>query len=654
MNDRGKQSINQNIKSKNSKVTKTVRPAGQRKAFYENPYLLLFFILLLTTIAFLPSLKNNFIPTWDDGVYITDNFIIHHLNQESLRWMFTTQINGTYVPLPLLTFAIEYKLFGLNPFPYHLSNLVLHLLCTVMVFLILRSLKLKPLYASLGALLFGIHPMRVESVAWITERKDLLYSVFYLLAIVIYFKYLENRKRGLKFIILSLCFFILALFSKIQAVTLPLSLLLIDYYLERPLKTDLIVEKIPYFILSLVFGILGIIILKTHGILEVHSIFGFPVRVLFGFYSLSAYIVKFFAPLTLSSFYPYPVVGKPLSGLFYLSPPFILLSVFLIYMAGRRHRAIVFGSLFFLLNVVFLLQVVGAGQAFIADRFTYIPYIGFFFMVAWVSQTATDANLNMKYILIPFFIAVFFFFTVMTYEYCKIWQNGETLWTNVIKKFPLKNPVPYENRGGYYRSMKLAEKALADYNTAISMGSKDAELIMNRGNIYFDKGYDNSAYSDYLRSLKLRKGGSHLYGNLGAIYARRNQMDSALLNLNRSLQMDPWFSTSYANRAFVYDKTGNYDASIKDFKKYLEFKPADEKVFSSIGKEYLKKGDYPEAIKWYDKAIAKRPDFGNYYRNRSQAWLKLGDKEKALQDANTAKKLEFVPDHLENFKGIKK
>jgi len=321
-----------------------------------------------------------------------------------------------------------------------------------------------------------------------------------------------------------------------------------------------------------------------------------------------------------------------------------------VYLAGRRYRAIVFGSLFFLLNIVFLLQVVGAGQAFEADRFTYIPYIGFFFITGWVSQKIITDQPKVKIVLIPFFTIVFFFLTVMTYEHCKVWLNDETLWTDVIKKFPLKNPRPYGNRGSYYRAKKMPARALADYNTALSMDSKDAEIIMNRGNLFFEKGNDNAAYTDYVRSLKLKKGNSHLYGNLGALYARRNQMDSALLNLNLSLQLDPGFSTSFANRAFVYDKTGNYDASIKDFKKYLEFNPGDEKVYSSIGKEYGKKGDYREAINWYDKAIAKRPDFGKYYRNRAEAWMKLGDKEKATEDADRAKKLEFVPVHLEKFK----
>ena len=141
-------------------------------------------ILVITFISFFPSLKNGFMQTWDDEKYVINNPMVKELSAGNVMHMFTRQVNGTYVPLPLLTFAIEYELFGNNPLPFHITNLILHLLCTLLVFQVLRLLKIDLVYAAFGALIFGVHPMRVESVAWVTERKDVLYTCFFLAGLI--------------------------------------------------------------------------------------------------------------------------------------------------------------------------------------------------------------------------------------------------------------------------------------------------------------------------------------------------------------------------------------------------------------------------------------------------------------------------------------
>ena len=164
--------------------------------FTEDPRFLGAIIIILTCIAFFPSLKNNFISTWDDNVYVTENPIIRHLDLQSVKQIFTRQVNGTYVPLPLLSYAIEYRFFGSNPLPFHITNLVFHLLSVLLVFQLFRLLKINILFAAAGALLFGIHPMRVESVAWIAERKDIFYSFFYLAALVTHVKFNLTGAQG--------------------------------------------------------------------------------------------------------------------------------------------------------------------------------------------------------------------------------------------------------------------------------------------------------------------------------------------------------------------------------------------------------------------------------------------------------------------------
>ncbi|MEI6900727.1 MAG: hypothetical protein WCL00_12685, partial [Bacteroidota bacterium] len=337
-----------NIKNKSNNYKQQARPISKsdpRKVpFYERQFFPGIVVMVLTFIVLFPTLKNGFIPTWDDDYFVTGNTLIKDFNFNSVRLMFTTPVAGAYVPLTLMSLAFDYLLFGLNPVGFHFTNLLLHLLCSFLVFYFLHQLGLKPIYAAFGALLFGIHPMHVESFAWVTERKDLLYGLFFLLSLISYLKYLKEQEKGMKFLVLSLVAFILALFSKIQAVTLPLALLLLDYLFKRPFRLKMMLEKIPFFILSLLFGIVGILMLSNQGALKSNEMTPLFERFIFGFYALGNYLVKFIAPFFLSSFYPVPKAPfSALPILYYLNLLFLPLVVFLVYRNFRQNRVVVFG-----------------------------------------------------------------------------------------------------------------------------------------------------------------------------------------------------------------------------------------------------------------------------------------------------------------------
>jgi len=558
--------------------------------------------------------------------------------------MFTSQIGGTYVPLPLLSYAIEYKLFGLSPVAFHFTNLLIHLFCTLFVFKILRLFGLKPLFATVGALIYGIHPMGVESVAWATERKDLLYTFFYLASIIAYLTYLKKEQHPSKspyiYIGISWGLFLLALFSKIQAVSLPLVLLAIDFYMKRPIKPKLIVEKIPFFVLSLVFGIAGIFILKNIGALKINELYTLQERLFFGAYAFIAYLIKFIAPFKLSALYPYPVkTGVALPIIYYLSPLLIAGLAFTAYRIYQKGRAVVFGILFFTLSVFFLLQIFGAGQGFMADRYTKIPYLGLVFIVGWCTQQYLEKHNTRKVMIFSGLSVILIVFMVLSFQRARVWKNGETLWTDVIEKYPNKESRPYACRGLYYKENDQPEKALKDFSKDLEIDPNDVEILQYRGNIYFSKGKDDSAYADYIRALRIRENNALTFANLGAIYVRRNQNDSALHMLSKALGMDSTLYTSYANRAVVYGNLGRPDESIADFRRYLKSKPEDERVIFSIGMIYFNKGDFKESIEWFNRAIAVKPDFANYHWMRSQAFRQSGNKTDALRDAVRAQDL---------------
>ncbi len=615
---------------------------GKEKLHYR---LLLVPVLLITALVMGPTLNNEFIKTWDDGVYVTDNMTITKLSADNIRLMFTTPVNGTYVPLPLLSFALEYHFFKLNPFPYHLNNLLLHLLCVLLVFHLMRLLGLKPLYAAFAALLAGIHPMRLESVAWVTERKDLLFSVFYLLALISYTYQITRETRKRRYYILTLVFFVLSLFSKIQAVSLPLVLLLLDWYFKQPLRWKLLWEKIPHFGLSLGFGLAGIFILERTGSLEINFAFSLSDRLFFGLHSLWIYLVKLVFPSPLSIFYPYPMSpGKPLPWVYYLSPLFLLLIAFLVFLTRKHNRMVIFGSLFFLVNIMFLLQILGAGQAYMADRFTYIPYLGLFFTAAWALQYLREKKKDAMLVPVVVMTAVTLIFSYMTFSRSKVWKNSETIWTDVIRKFPGKIASAYSNRASYYRETERRTQALQDYSIAIRLDPSNAVSIMNRGNLFFDEGRLDSAYKDYNRALKLNISKLELdllYANFGAVYAKRQQYDSSLYYLNLSLKLDPLFPTTYLNRGLVYENTGRHLLAIADYRKYLEFEPGDDRVYSSIGVNYQHMKRYEESIPWFENGMKVNPRSGLHYNNRAYSHNALGRTDKAREDIIRAIELGY-------------
>lgn len=354
-------------KTKSPKKRQPITPKSN--SFWRSRTLLLLIlgILIGTFGLFSPTLSHDFV-NWDDPVNILENPNLQTFDWASIKGIFSSTVIGNYNPLTIFSFAVEKAILGLNPTVFHLNNLLLHLVCIFLVYRIALSLKLTTAAAILVALLFAIHPMRVESVTWITERKDVLFGAFYLGAIFQYIRYSTAKQKQPKIFWSIIVLFILSLLSKIQAVSLPLSFLAIDYWFKRPLKWSLVTEKIPYFALSLLIGIIGVLLLKQEGSLEDEATFSFIDRLIIGGYSYLIYLVKFIFPYEMSPLYPYPAnIGTP----FYVGTIISLLIVGGVFYAFKKgHRVVVFSFAFFTFNVFFVLQILGAGQGFENDFYS--------------------------------------------------------------------------------------------------------------------------------------------------------------------------------------------------------------------------------------------------------------------------------------------
>ena len=611
----------------------------------KHPWVFILILLSVTFIAYIPTLKNGFILTWDDSGYVTNNTLIHSLSPVALKEIFTSTVAASYVPLPILTFAIEYKIGGNDPFIFHLTNLLLHLLCTFLVFLILRKLKLSPFFATFGALLFGVHPMHVESVAWITERKDLLFTLFSLTSIILYINYLNSERKKVLFYSLCLLLFILALLSKITAVVLPLSLFLIDYFFERRFTTKTIVEKIPFLFLSLGFGIVEIVMFQHQGILKTPGSVGVVSQVFLGFFALCTYIIKFFLPFSLSAIYPFTgETGHALPFLYYLSPLFIILLGFFVYLTTRRNRAVLFGSLFFLVNILlaFQAQILTGGIGFLADRFTYMPYLGFCFLAGWTGELIVQERKELKPLVTGVFVVILVFFSLMTYSRNKVWENDFTLWNDTISKYPDEITKSYANRGIAFTFAGQWNEAVADFTKVIEIDPKDAWGYADRGEAYQHLNQWQQSIDDFTQAIAIDSARQETYAGRGLAYGVLGQYDKAIQDLSVAIRIDPKYIKGYSNRGVTYSTLGQSDKAIEDFSRAIELDSTFPEAYMNRSIAYGKMSSWNEAIMDGQKASRLSPDNAGVYTKLGYYYLGEGDLATAEEQFKKAVNLDVT------------
>ena len=615
-----------------AKAARQSKSGGRGSGLFDSKHLLpIGIVLILAIIAFSPTFKNAFV-NWDDDVNVLENPYITGLTWQNIQDIFSSNVIGNYNPLPILTFAFEYHFVKFDPWLYHFDNLWLHLLCVIFAYLFVSELGLSVWAAAIVATLFAIHPMRVESVAWVTERKDVLFGAFYLSALWLYVKSVKNPERKSLHIWIGILF-LLSLFSKIQAVSLPLSMLAVDYYMNRPLKWKLVLDKIPYFALSLLFGLVGVFMLKSNNSLDDATNYNFFERLCIGAYSFIVYLIKWIFPYKMSPLYAYP---KVLGWEIYAAVvPALLVLGLTFWLWKKGNKAWTFALVFFIFNVAFVLQILGAGQGFLADRFTYIPYLGLFFGMGY-TYDKYRLNEPWKKYLTPALCLYFGLFLYMTLQQSKIWKNGETLWTHVMK-YEKQTPLPFSNRAMYYRGIKEYDKALADFNRAIAI-KPQASTYNSLGKMYFDQGKNAEALDNYQKAISMDKTKGEYFINMGAAMASDGQYDKALLAMDEGVKLDPDNTNGYLNRSLLHYTMSNFELAIKDHTEYLKREPGKYEMYYERGicKAALKR--YDEAIEDFTKAISyeKRDIF---YLERGKAYYLAGKKDLAQEDVKTCQSL---------------
>lgn len=539
------------------------------------------FILLTTFLAFIPALKAGFV-TWDDGGYVNDNQLIRDLS--NLKLILTTPVQGNYHPLTIFSLAINYAISGMEPWSYHLFNLLFHLLNCFLVFrLALLLSKRNIIIAFTTAILFGIHPMHVESVAWVSERKDVLYGLFFLAGLIAYTKYADSGSR--KQFNIAILFFLLSLLSKPAAVIFPIVLFCIDLLRKRKLSYKTIIEKIPFFVLALLGGILTIYAQTSAGATG-QDVFSLGSRILFGFYSIMMYFVKMILPLNLSPFYPLPPIKQDLAPEYFLAPFFFIGLAILFFYTLKKIRPVAFGILFYLVNLLLVLQFFTVGSAIIAERYTYIPYIGLFYALGFCIDRFARSKLSKASIII---IPVTILLGIVTYKQASVWNDSASLWDQAIKNQP--SSKAYCNRAILFSDENNDSLAIEYYNKAIMMNSVEIEGYTNRGNIYFFQNKLDLAYQDFNKALSINPDFIPALDNMGSLYGKQGQYESAIKYFDKAIALQPDYKSAYYNRGVANMALNSNEKAIMDFEKFLQFQPDNAKAQNLLGicRQRLKK-----------------------------------------------------------------
>lgn len=557
-------------------------------------------ILLLTFIVFIPAL-NNALTNWDDPHYLNDNPLIRSLSAQNIKKIFTEVFFGNYQPLHIFSYAIEYHFYKLNPVGYHTTSVIMHLVVTFLVYRFILLLTENNTIALITALLFGIHPLHVESVAWAAERKDLLYAMFFLGSLICYIRYIKEQQK-LKFIFFAFILFVLSIMSKAMASSLPPVLILIDYFYGRKFNTKIVLEKIPFFAIALLFGFVAAHTASTTGQVSLH-VFNLFERILFANLNLLSYVAKLLVPIQLSSFYPYPHrVDGHLPYYCYIAPFIVIGLLVLIIRSARKTKVILFGAGFFVACIFLVLQLFPVGPTIISERYSYLPSIGFFFVIAWLLQQVIlkrPAAKNAMYIALG---AYCLFLSVTTYARCDVWKDSITLWSNVLEQFPNVG-VALNNRGNIYgKEMGDLDRAMADFNRSIQ----------------YDPAYENA------------------YVNRGIVYCLRGKFDLAIPDFNKALELKPDYFDARFNRGIAYTQTNEFEKAIADFNFLEKDNKEDARIFMCRGRAYSLSKRYDEALNNFNRAIELNPEYPEAWYNRASANYNKSRYKEAYRDVMEA------------------
>lgn len=618
-------------------------------------------VAVLTFLAFTRVFDNDFV-NWDDDTTLRQNLAYRGLGLDNLRWMFTTIHTGHYMPATWISFAFDFLLWGMDPFGYHLTNLLLHTTNAVLVFLIARSLlsaavagqdRAGLLLGSVAAaLFFSIHPLRVESVAWATERKDVLCGLFYLLAVWTYLRAWRGRSDGAlarPWYWSSLGFFVLALLSKAMAMTLPVTLLILDIYPLRRLRPtgagwrratarNLIPEKLPYLALSAASAAMAMLSLVRADILTATTTLTWLQRIAISCYDLVFYLWKTVVPVGLSAMYELPEHVELWAWPF-LPSVIVIAGLFVgLALSRRRTPAFLAAGAGYVVALGPVLGLAHNGYQIAADRYTYLPCLGWALLVgagarlAWQKAPAHREWARIGALAAP--ALVLGALGALTWNQVGVWRDSQTLWSHALSVQP--SAMAHSSVAASLEWAGRTEEALAHQREAARLRPGRPEVRAVVGLALSRAGHTAEAIGHLREAIRIRPQLADAHTGLGLALAQEGMAREAIEHFSEAVRLDPKSAEIHTSYGAALGRLGQIDGAIEQFREALRLDPADADAHKNLGVALLQKGKVEEAIREFHTALVTKPYDWQVHQNLGLALAQQGKLSEATEQFRRA------------------
>ncbi len=609
---------------------------------------------------------------YDDPSYVTSNAEVKQgLTGPGAAWAMTTGAASNWHPLTWISHMADVSLYGLDPRGHHLTSVLLHAVNAVLLFLLLRELTGATGRSAAVAALFALHPLRVESVVWISERKDVLSTLFWILAVWTYARYVRQRRPF--HYALSLIFFVLGLMSKPMVVTLPFVLLLMDYWPLRRKEpaARLLWEKAPYFALSAVSCVITVVVQHRGGAISQMAALSLGARVANLFVSYARYLQKMFWPVNLSILYPHlrqwPVWAVTVA--------IVVLTLITAGVVWRRRAQpyLLAGWLWFLGMLIPVIGLVQVGIQSMADRYTYLPSVGVWIMVVWGAHEALARLRDGRVILGGATAVALTICALLTVKQTSYWRDSQALFQHAVdvteNNYLAYNNIGYylSNKGKgaeampfYKRSLEINpnyedahnnlgfvlagmgsnNEAIAEYLSALSLNSNLTEAHNNLGNALNAVGQSDAAISEFRTALEEDPHHAQAHNNLGVTLATHGRLDEAIEQFQMAIRARPDYTSAHSDLGNAYALQGKFDEAIAQYRYCLKLDPHDAQLRNNLGNALSQQGHLDDAVEQYKASIQISPDNPGTRLNYAQVLLRLGRKDEAVAQLEEAVRLK--------------
>jgi protein O-mannosyl-transferase len=650
------------------------------------PMWLMAVLLVLGTVAiYWPAMRCGFV-NYDDDFYVTSNVHVRNgLSWAGMKWAWVNPVAGNWHPVTVLSHMLDCQLFGLNPGLHHLTNVLLHALSAGLVFWLLQRMTGAAWRSLLVAALFALHPLRVESVAWVSERKDVLSGLFGLLALLAYARFAQmsavsgpwsviskqspkvpaaNNGPGttdyrLRFYLLSLFLFALGLMSKPMLVTWPFAMLLLDYWpLERmqnaaastthhaprttppvsrfPYFVSLLLEKLPFFALAAAVSVVTFVVQKHVGAVMASESLPLSARAGNALISYGRYLGKLFWPMDLAVYYPRP--GQWPMGKVLLAGGLILGLSVLVWVRRRRYPYLLMGWLWFVGTLIPVIGLVQAGGQAMADRYTYLPSLGVLVLAVWGAYEMTRSWRHQVLVLWVAGGAAIILCLALTHHQLGYWKDSEALFRHALEVTE-NNCLAHNNLGAALAEKGQIDQAIRQLREALRLQPDFAPACKNLANALLLKGQTDEAIRQYQEAIRLTPDQAETHQNLGTALLLKGQMEEAIRQFQEAIRLKPDHAEAHYNLGTAFGSRGQTDEAIRQFQEAIRLEPDHPLAHYNLGNALLLKGLTDEAIRQLREAIRLKPDHAEARYNLGTALGSKGQTDEAITQYQEATRL---------------